>query len=504
MKLMKKLNLEILCLAFLNILSGVVFFYSKIELTLGVIYFLISFVLTNIVLLSFKKKQQGYDQSLKETELFLSGLGGTSEQIFNSCFQINQSAIEQSNAVVQTSSASNEISAMIKKNTGNVNDVNETVNTINDIVKLSSNSSSKLEENMQENARANEKVIELLSGTSSMLEELTVLFSEVVDKTAVINDIVFQTKLLSFNASVEAARAGEHGKGFSVVAEEIGNLASMSGESASSIQSTLEMTGNKVTKIIKDINDGSLDLTKLLQNQNVIGEKIFSEFNTNFERAMDKIVGIVGQIDQIKTASIEQGKGVDEMREGIELVNESIQRNSLVVGQTTNLANLLGKEVETFKTKINEYKHNFYIQEELDLEEIPWESKYEIGVKVIDEEHKNLLSKINLLIRAMNLDIPSRISSSFNELKDVTIEHFSHEEAYMENIGYKSINSHKKVHKNLLEVVVRFGEDIESNSLDKSKLSSFLKNWLFTHIMGVDVQYTKEENLLSKRFKESA
>ncbi|MBC7465119.1 MAG: hypothetical protein H7256_03945 [Bdellovibrio sp.] len=48
---------------------------------------------------------------------------------------------------------------------------------------------------------------------------------EIGNKTKVINDIVFQTKLLSFNASVEAARAGEHGKGFAVVAEEVGKLA---------------------------------------------------------------------------------------------------------------------------------------------------------------------------------------------------------------------------------------------------------------------------------------
>ncbi len=51
---------------------------------------------------------------------------------------------------------------------------------------------------------------------------------DIGDKTKVINDIVFQTKRLSFNASVEAARAGEHGKGFAVVAEEVGNLAQMS------------------------------------------------------------------------------------------------------------------------------------------------------------------------------------------------------------------------------------------------------------------------------------
>ena len=73
-----------------------------------------------------------------------------------------------------------------------------------------------------------------------------VLISEIGNKTKVINDIVFQTKLLSFNASVEAARAGEHGKGFSVVAEEVGNLAHMSGNSAKEITQLLESSINRV------------------------------------------------------------------------------------------------------------------------------------------------------------------------------------------------------------------------------------------------------------------
>ena len=59
---------------------------------------------------------------------------------------------------------------------------------------------------------------------------------QIKDKVNIINDIVFQTKLLSFNASVEAARAGENGKGFAVVAEEVGNLASVSGKAANEIK----------------------------------------------------------------------------------------------------------------------------------------------------------------------------------------------------------------------------------------------------------------------------
>ena len=56
------------------------------------------------------------------------------------------------------------------------------------------------------------------------IQEIVKVIAEIGNKTKVINDIVFQTKLLSFNASVEAARAGENGKGFAVVAEEVGKL----------------------------------------------------------------------------------------------------------------------------------------------------------------------------------------------------------------------------------------------------------------------------------------
>lgn len=81
------------------------------------------------------------------------------------------------------------------------------------------------------------------------IEELLRFFHEIEAKTQIINDIVFQTKLLSFNASVEAARASEHGRGFAVVAEEVGNLAQMSGTAAKEINSLLT-TGRERSKSI--------------------------------------------------------------------------------------------------------------------------------------------------------------------------------------------------------------------------------------------------------------
>ena len=79
--------------------------------------------------------------------------------------------------------------------------------------------------------------------------EILGYIKSIEEKTKVINDIVFQTKLLSFNASVEAARAGEQGKGFAVVAEEVGNLATMSGTSAEEISKLLESSISHIESI---------------------------------------------------------------------------------------------------------------------------------------------------------------------------------------------------------------------------------------------------------------
>ena len=88
---------------------------------------------------------------------------------------------------------------------------------------------------------------------NTRLEQLIKVIEDIQGKTKVINDIVFETRLLSFNASIEAARAGSHGKGFAVVAEEVGKLASVSGKAAEEINALLANSTHQVREMVSTI-----------------------------------------------------------------------------------------------------------------------------------------------------------------------------------------------------------------------------------------------------------
>ena len=88
--------------------------------------------------------------------------------------------------------------------------------------------------------------------SNDRIEVFSTRIEEIGAKTEVIDDIVFQTKILSFNASVEAERAGELGRGFGVVAQEVGNLAAMSGQSAIEIASIVKSAMKESREIISE------------------------------------------------------------------------------------------------------------------------------------------------------------------------------------------------------------------------------------------------------------
>ena len=128
---------------------------------------------------------------------------------------------------------------------------------------------------------------------------------------------MFQTKLLSFNASVEAERAGEHGRGFAVVAQEVGNLAEMSGKAAREISAIVRNSVQKSEQIVKS------NLTKVQK-----GNDLVNETASKLKQIEEKTHVVASQMTNIVTASKEQSLGISQINEAVSHIDSAVQENA--------------------------------------------------------------------------------------------------------------------------------------------------------------------------------
>lgn len=171
--------------------------------------------------------------------------------------------------------------------------------------------------------RTNESVKE---GNVAVLKALNYL-NEITERIHVINDIAYQTNILSLNAGVEAARAGDAGKGFSVVATEVRNLSNQSKEAAYEIESvSSESKGfsNKAVESLKDIVPSMEKTTMLVQ--------------------------------KIVFANEEQSAGVSQINQAIQELNNSTQQNATDAEEMAQSAISLSDSAEHLKKLVTYFK----------------------------------------------------------------------------------------------------------------------------------------------------
>ncbi|MEQ1665581.1 MAG: bacteriohemerythrin, partial [Bdellovibrionales bacterium] len=336
----------------------------------------------------------------------------------------------------------------------------------------------------------NIEVLKEMKDTNSEVTNIVKMIEEIENKTKIINDIVFQTKLLSFNASVEAARAGEHGKGFSVVAEEIGKLSKVSGQAAEDISKLLNEGISKIKKIVEDSSakvnrlshEGKLKLDSSLQ--------IVNESKKALDTILSTVENIKDMVNEISVSSVEQSKGVQDVSSSFTQIENSVKDNSQIAETSKKHAITLRGQSDKLATIIQEFLL-FIEGDNADVSEFQWNEIYRLEVDEMDNEHMTLIEKMNKFLISLNLKNLDNMKEAFSDLANYTIEHFTHEEAYLESIEYPEIVGHKKIHKDLLAKVMEYKEGLDKGKIEKAKISIFLKNWLAMHIVGQDKRYAK-------------
>jgi methyl-accepting chemotaxis protein len=203
-------------------------------------------------------------------------------------------------------------------------------------------------------SKSTEEFIQEISKSNDQYGEILNLIKDIAAKTQVINDIVFQTKLLSFNASVEAARAGDNGKGFAVVAEEVGNLASMSGKAATEISQLLENSLSQVDHIIQTTKSTSNLLAKKSHDKVTSGVLRARECIDSLNQIQLTISKLNEMIEEISVASKEQSVGVQEINRALNEMDQVTQSNSQVANEGGEYAKLLQIQSERLKNLVQD------------------------------------------------------------------------------------------------------------------------------------------------------
>lgn len=152
---------------------------------------------------------------------------------------------------------------------------------------------------------------------NQQLREMAAIIKEISVKTGVINDIVFKTQLLAFNASIEAARAGQHGRGFAVVAEEVGNLADMSGNAAKEIQTLLDSSEKQVSNMVE-----------ITEQRVAQGLQVSEKAAAAFAQISRDIATISSQVQSINDAMREQESGVQQTQTAMTQIDTAAQQTS--------------------------------------------------------------------------------------------------------------------------------------------------------------------------------
>jgi methyl-accepting chemotaxis protein len=273
-------------------------------------------------------------KSTIEMKLMAQEFLTTSGLISESSTNLDHIANTQAAAIQETASSVNEITAMVSKSTDSAvnsqaksqeNSVaaNKGKDTVYNVIKA-----------MNSLSESTKDMTTRFNQTSTELQDVVNIINQIGEKAKVINDIVFQTKLLSFNASVEAARAGEHGKGFAVVAEEIGNLASMSGTSAEEIATILDESVQKVNDLVTN-NQREIDSLVTNNTQKVThGIDTAKECEVALNTIIDNIENINASISDIAQASQEQDSGVKEISQAINEFNKNNQQTVFLASQS--------------------------------------------------------------------------------------------------------------------------------------------------------------------------
>ncbi len=267
----------------------------------------------------FKKIREALIKIRDNLKTTISGIKEVSEQVASDSDILSSSAqllahntSEEAATLEEISSMTNDIQTNVGKNASATIEASDLLKNIVSTVETGSMKMTEMKESMDEIQRSSEEIEKIVK---------------------MIDDIAFQTNILSLNAAVEAARAGAAGKGFAVVADEVRNLAAKSAEAA------------KNTMVLVETSSRSVKL----------GGNLTIETDESLKAIHSSIGQFAGIMDDITKASKEQEGAIKQITLGIEQLANAVQSNSATAEESASSTNELNRLAGTLKDEVEHF-----------------------------------------------------------------------------------------------------------------------------------------------------
>ena len=265
------------------------------------------------LLTSMSKLKENLSGTLSQINQSADQVSAGSDQVSSGAQALSQGATEQASSVEELAATINEISNNIEQNAKNA--------------ELASTNSEHVKEQAEESGKRMQEML-------SAMEDISNTSGEIGKIIKTIEDIAFQTNMLSLNAAVEAARAGAAGKGFAVVADEVRNLAAKSADASKNTSALIE---------------GALQAVER-------GTKIANETASALNDVVSGVGDVAATIDQISSASKDQSDAVRQVTCGIDQISSVVQTNSATAEESAAASEELSGQAQILKNLVGQFR----------------------------------------------------------------------------------------------------------------------------------------------------